>query len=183
MGILADFQIRALCWPGGEAVMADPSVQPLVDPFDPALLNPCSLDVRLGETLMIESVQGPELVQMSIEGTDEENPYLLKPGQFVLAHTVETFHLPDTIAAQFALKSSRAREGLSHALAGYCDAGWHGSVLTLELHNIRQLHAIPLWVGKPIGQMIFHTMDQRPLRDYSKTGRYNGDRSVSGSKG
>ena len=169
--ILSDWQITARCHGG------------MVTPFDPELVNPASLDVRLGPTLLIESAEGLELVPYPLAGHTEENPYLLKPGQFVLAQTVETFHLPDDIAAQFMLKSSRARSGLEHLMAGYCDPGWHGSVLTLELHNSRQLHPVALWPGMKIGQMVFHQMAATPQRSYAVTGRYNGDATVQGSRG
>jgi dCTP deaminase len=169
--ILADWQITARCNGG------------MVTPFDPALVNPASLDVRLGPTLLIESAEGLELVPYPLAGHTEENPYLLRPGQFVLAQTVETFHLMDDIAAQFMLKSSRARSGLEHLMAGYCDPGWHGSVLTLELHNSRQLHPVALWPGMKIGQMVFHQMAGIPQRSYAVTGRYNGDATVQGSRG
>lgn len=174
MTILCDWQIRARC-EGSD----------LVHPFDERLLNPASLDVRLGRFLRVEAVATPELelYDLTREGWDEETPYLLRPGQFVLAETMETFNLPDDIAGQFVLKSSRAREGLQHMLAGYCDPGWHGSKLTLELHNSRQLHPVAIWPGMRIGQMVFHRMGQAPLRSYAETGRYNGDRRVQGSRG
>jgi dCTP deaminase len=169
--ILPDHTIAQLCRDG------------MVTPYEPALVNPASLDVRLGSTLLIESAQGPELVAYPLDGHTQERPYWLAPGQFVLAQTVEVFSLPPTIAAQFMLKSSRAREGLEHLMAGYCDPGWSGSVLTLELHNSRQLHPIALWPGMRIGQMVFHRMASTPERDYRETGRYNGDALVMASKG
>jgi dCTP deaminase len=171
MSILADWQITARCNGG------------MVTPFDPELVNPASLDVRLGDTLLIESAEGLQLKPYPLAGHTEENPYLLRPGQFVLAQTIERFHLPDDIAAQFMLKSSRARSGLEHLMAGYCDPGWHGSVLTLELHNSRQLHPVALWPGMKIGQMVFHQMAATPQRSYAVTGRYNGDATVQGSRG
>ena len=169
--ILPDFQIRALCDSG------------MVSPFDPALVNPASLDVRLGGTLLIESAQGPELVPYPLAGHTQEHPYCLQPGQFCLAQTVETFHLPDHLAAEFRLKSSRAREGLDQALAVWADPGWHGSVLTMELRNNRQLHPVALWPGMRIGQMVFHSMLSVPVRSYRETGRYCGDTTVQASKG
>ena len=81
------------------------------------------------------------------------------------------------------LKSSRAREGLEHLMAGYCDPGWHGSVLTLELHNSRQLWPVGLWPGMKIGQIVFHLMAERPVASYAQTGRYNGDSAVQASRG
>lgn len=164
--ILADWQITAYCEAG------------MVTPFDPALVNPASLDVRLGDKLLIESAVSLELVPFLLDG----QPYLLRPGQFVLAETMETFHLPDDIAAQFMLKSSRAREGLEHLMAGYCDPGWHDSRLTMELHNSRQLHPITIWPGMRIGQMVFHRMSAYPIHTYAQTGRYNNDATVQGSK-
>jgi dCTP deaminase len=100
-----------------------------------------------------------------------------------LAQTREVFNLPDHIAAQFMLKSSRAREGLEHLLAGYCDPGWNGSVLTLELQNARRKYPVKLWPGMKIGQMVFHTIAGKPERTYAVTGRYNNDLIVTASRG
>lgn len=169
--ILCDSQIHALCEGG------------MVTPFDPVLVNPASLDVRLGGTLLIESAESPALVQYPLWQHTEDEPYWLQPGQFALAQTMETFNLPDNVAAQFMLKSSRAREGLEHLMAGYCDPGWSGSVLTMELHCSRQLHGVKLWPGMRIGQMVFHAMMSKPERSYRVTGRYNGDACVMASKG
>lgn len=155
----------------------------MVTPLREELVNPASIDVLLGPLLLIESVQSPELVPYPLEGHSQENPYMLAPGQFVLGQTEEVFNLPNNVAAEFRLKSSRAREGLDQALAVWADPGWSGSVLTVELRNNRQLHHIPLWPGMRIGQMIFHRMSSAPVNDYLQTGRYNGDRIVTASKG
>jgi dCTP deaminase len=171
MSVLCDFQITARCEGG------------MVTPFNPSLVNPASLDVRLGDALLIESAQSTDLVLYPLNRHSQDNPFLLKPGQFVLGETIEVFNLPKDVAAQFMLKSSRAREGLEHLMAGYCDPGWHGSKLTMELHNSRQLHPIGLWPGMKIGQMVFHLMADVPLRSYAETGRYNSDLAVTGSKG
>jgi dCTP deaminase len=169
--ILSDWEIRARCMGG------------MVEGYDDALINPASLDVRLGGTLLIESAESTALVPYPLHKHTQDNPYLMVPGQFVLAETIETFNLPDDIAAQFMLKSSRAREGLEHLMAGYCDPGWHGSKLTMELHNSRQLHPVPLWPGMKIGQMVFHKMSSTPQRSYAVTGRYNQDGGVQASRG
>jgi dCTP deaminase len=68
-------------------------------------------------------------------------------------------------------------------MAGYCDPGWNGSQLTMELHNSRQLHPVGLWPGMRIGQMVFHRMSASPLRDYAQTGRYNSQPHVGASLG
>jgi len=155
----------------------------MINPFRREQLNPASYDLLLGDDLLIERAGTLEMAPYPLGQHSEERPYLLQPGQFVLASTQETFALPNWVAAKFVLKSSRAREGLQHLLAGWCDPGWHGSRLTLELKNIRQLHPISLWPGMKIGQMVFMRLAAEPDRSYAETGRYNGDRGVQGSKG
>lgn len=172
MTILADWEIAA----------AAADFQ-MVEPFDPALVNPASLDVRLGDTLLIESAESPELIPYSLAHHSQAKPYMQRRGQFVLGQTMERFNIPKDIAAQFLLKSSRAREGLNHLLAGFIDPGFHGSVLTLELHNVRQLHPVALWPGMRIGQIVFHRMSAEPQACYAQTGRYNNDTTVQGSRG
>ena len=172
--MLVDFQIRSLCESG------------MVSPFDPELLNPASLDVRLGPLLLTERIGCSELAPLDISAFDAETPFMLAPGAFVLAETLETFALPETVCAQFVLKSSRAREGIDHHQAGWCDCGWgleKRSVLTMELKNSRQHWPVAMWPGMRIGQMKFLRLSEPPLRSYAKTGRYNGDLGVTASKG
>jgi dCTP deaminase len=168
--ILCDTEIRALCEQG------------LVTPYDPELVNPASLDVRLGCDLMVEVAEWPTMIPVDISGHTEHQPFYLQPHEFVLACTEETFFLPSHIAGQFSLKSSRARSGIEHLMAGYCDPGWQGSKLTLELQNARSMHPVPIWPGMRIGQLVFHRMSRMPTKDYSITGHYNYDNTVTASK-
>jgi dCTP deaminase len=170
MTILCDYEIKALCTDG------------MVPNYDEALVNPASLDLRLGDTIMIESAENLDMRSLSIAGRTAENPYELKPGQFILAQTIEVFNMPENIAGLFFLKSSRAREGYENLHAGYADPGWNGSVLTLELKNSRQLLPLPLYPGMKIGQMVFFRMSQRPVTSYSVTGHYNSDITTTASK-
>ncbi len=172
---LVDYQIRGLLSDG------------LVENGMPELVNPASLDVRLGPDLLVEN---PEAVSydapdrwklVSLADCSEDSPWWLAPGRLVLGHTIEVFHLTSSVAGQFLLKSSRAREGYENALAGWCDPGWHGSALTVEIKNFSQYHALPLYPGLKIGQIVFHSVD-RPLSCYKSTGRYNQDRGVAASK-
>ena len=170
MSILPDYEIFCLARKG------------LVEPFDQELINPASLDVRLGENILIEQPESPEFVPHSIAGHTKEEPFMLQPHEFILAETFECFSVPNVVAGQLALKSSRAREGIEHLMAGYVDPGFKGR-LTLELQNARAMHAVPLWPGMRIGQIVFHKMSLLPNKDYSVTGRYQGDLKVQASKG
>ena len=75
--------------------------------------------MRLGSYLMVESIYSPELVRINISDKTEDDPFMLQPGEFCLAETLELFNIPDDISSQFVLKSSRAREGLQHCLLAW----------------------------------------------------------------
>lgn len=167
---IVDHQIRQLCRDMG-----------LVEPFDPDMINPASIDVTLGKTLRREG--NPAKGESRWEKVDIENGvYSLAPGEFILAHTAEFVRIPPNLECVFNLKSSRGREGYEHLLAGYIDPGFHGQV-TLELVNVNRYHRLPLEHGMRIGQLRFAKVDAIPMRSYALTGRYHGDRGVVTSKG
>jgi dCTP deaminase len=170
--LIPDHEIRRLC-----------KLKEMVSPYIEVHLNPASLDVTLGERIMIEV---PGTLDMEIKGIhdySQEDPCWIKPGEFFLAETREIFNLPNHIGAQFVLKSSRAREGWDHAEAGWCDPGWFGSRLTMELKNSRRFSDLPIWPGMRIGQMKFILVSGTPDSTYAQTGRYNCDLGVTASKG
>lgn len=161
---------------------------------EPEDINAASIDITLGRKILkedptlddavlhkITSLRERQGLQM-VERSCEVN-FLLYPGQFILAQSQQEFYLPDDISAEYKLKSSMARIGINHALAGWCDAGWHGSVLTLELMNVTKNHIIELREGDKIGQMIFfHHREVPKDRSYAARGRYNGDKETTGAK-
>lgn len=161
----------------------------LFAPFVVDHVNASSIDVTLGGTILVEAPHCGVVdygdrtghVLERIELTEEG--YVIRPGEFILAQTVEVFNLPDTISGEYKLKSSMARCGLEHLKAGWCDAGWHGSVLTLELKNMNLHHGIRIRPGQRIGQIVFFEHEPVPAEGlYANRGRYNGDREVSAAK-
>ena len=159
----------------------------------PEFVNAASIDLTLGAMVMRElvnknvdspvvSLSRKEKLEMTKVDLTHDTFYL-HPGQFILACTEQEFNLPNNISAEYKLKSSMARIGLEHLNAGWCDAGWNGSVLTLELKNMTTDHIIELRKGDRIGQIVF--FQHAPVADkdsYAARGRYNGDKSVSGAK-
>lgn len=156
-------------------------------------VNATSLDITLGNKVLVEleydpfepppSVSLGDRTPLGMKEVDITGGFLLRPGQFILAHSYEIFHLPTNISAEYKLKSSMARIGLEHLNAGWCDAGWHGSSLTLELKNMTQSHCILIKSGDKIGQMVF--FEHQPVSEthsYATKGRYNGDTTVQGVK-
>ena len=112
-------------------------------PVAPSQINAASIDVRLGNRLLIEDPERAARIDLAKREVPPfvgaplcaDGCWLLHPGEFCLAHTREVFDLPADVCAEFKLKSSLARAGLGHALSGFCDPGWTGSVLTLGLRN------------------------------------------------
>lgn len=159
----------------------------------PENINGSSIDVRIGKDILIERYAGsPDLKTISLNKREPLDtlkhdlsiePLYLYPGECILAHTIEMFNLPSDLSAMFKLKSSCGRIFLEHMNAGWCDAYWHGSALTMELKNMSRQHVIKLEYGDAIGQMIFFPHQPVPEdMGYAQRGRYNKDKSVSGPK-
>jgi len=150
----------------------------MVDPFDPALVNPASIDLRLGAQYRLPHPAWPanawmntsdwprwgDQQEMEPEGID------LAPGQFILCCTLETVRIPPNACAQLFSKSSTGRIGLEHLHAGWIDPGFCGQ-LTLEFHNVAPW-PIRLKPGQRLMQMVVESLTAPAVRDYSQTGRY-----------
>ena len=154
-------------------------------------VNAASIDLHLGSTLLVEShgdnhvdLSKKEAPPMMKSRCDFGGNWWLEPGEFALAETREVFHLPDWIACEFKLKSSLARAGLNHVLAGWADPGFNNATLTLELINCLQKNSLGLKPGMKIGQMVFWQGEHVPAdASYATRGRYNGQRGATQSKG
>lgn len=153
----------------------------MVDPFDPALVNPASIDLRLGAQYRLPhpawgmqfngrplnvNVFWGEQQEMEPEGID------LAPGQFVLCCSLETVRIPTDAVAFLYSKSSTGRLGLEHLHSGLGDPGFNGQ-WTWEFINVAPwpIHLTP---GQRLMQMVVETLTAPAMRDYSQTGRYQG---------
>ncbi|NUS43330.1 MAG: dCTP deaminase [Mycobacteriaceae bacterium] len=163
-----------------------------IDPFDPAMVQPCSVDVRLDRHFRVFENHKYPHIDPAIEQADltrlveaeGDDPFILHPGEFVLASTFEVFSLPDDVAARLEGKSSLGRLGLlTHATAGWIDPGFSGHI-TLELSNVANL-PIKLWPGMKIGQMcLFRTSSpvEFPYGSQQYGSRYQGQRGPTPSR-
>lgn len=166
----------------------------ILEGSNPGHINATSIDIVLGRTIMIEKpIYGgvEHIVDMldksgshlrTIEMPDEG--YVVPPGGVLLAHSVEIFNLPNWISAEYKLKSTQARNFFDHLNAGWCDAGWNGSVLTLEFVNHMRWHSVRVKPGMKCGQVVFFEHEDVPDdKSYATLGQYNGDKSVTAGKG
>ena len=163
-----------------------------VEPFDPAMLQPSSVDVRLDRFFRVfenhmysvidPAAEQPDLTRaVEIKGSDE---FILHPGEFVLASTFEVITLPDDVAGRLEGKSSLGRLGLlTHSTAGFIDPGFSGHI-TLELSNVATL-PIKLWPGMKIGQLCFFQLSsasETPYGSAKYNSRYQGQRGPTASR-
>jgi dCTP deaminase len=148
-----------------------------VDPYDPEMVQPSSIDVRLDRWFRVlenhcythidpaEEQPGLTMVVSPREG----QPFVLHPGEFVLASTFEAVTLPADLAARLEGKSSLGRLGLmTHSEAGWIDPGFSGTV-TLGLSNLATL-PIKLWPGMKIGQLCLFLLAAAAERPYGSAG-------------
>ncbi|UED85027.1 dCTP deaminase [Streptomyces profundus] len=163
-----------------------------IEPFEPTMIQPSSIDVRLDRYFRVfenhryphidPSVEQPDLTRM-IEPKGDE-PFILHPGEFVLASTYEMITLPENLASRLEGKSSLGRLGLlTHSTAGFIDPGFSGHV-TLELSNVATL-PIKLWPGMKIGQLCVFQLTspaERPYGSGATGSRYQGQRGPTPSR-
>jgi len=163
-----------------------------LEPFDPQMVQPASVDVRIDRFFRLfdnhkyahidPSVEQDELTRL-VE-VDPDEPFILHPGEFVLGSTYEVVTLGHSIAARLEGKSSLGRLGLlTHSTAGFIDPGFSGHV-TLELSNMATL-PIKLWPGSKIGQLCFFKLTSATEHPYGSGpygNRYQGQRGPTASR-
>lgn len=153
------------------------SIEPLLN----EQIQPASVDIRLGNTFGIVEDTAGGIITMDRKityKTIETDKYLLLPGQFVLATTIEYIRLPDNLTAFVEGRSSLGRMGLFIQNAGWVDPGFEGEI-TLELFNANRC-AIELQSGRRVGQLVFAELDGNALNPYN--GKYQGQTGATGSK-
>lgn len=152
-----------------------------ITPLTKEQIQPASVDIRLGNTFSITEDSSTGVITMEREilyRTIQTDTYILLPGQFILATTMEYFELPDNLTAFVEGRSSLGRMGLFIQNAGWVDPGFKGEI-TLELFNANRC-AIELKAGRRVGQLVFAKMDEPAEHPYR--GKYQNQRGATGSK-
>src|SRR4051794_29091843 len=163
-----------------------------LDPWNPELVQPSSIDVRLDRFFRVFNNQQYTHIDPAVQQDDlttlvepaGENPFVLHPGEFVLGSTLEVVTLPHDLASRLEGKSSLGRLGLiTHATAGFIDPGFSGHI-TLELSNVANL-PITLWPGMKIGQLCIFRLSSPAEHPYGSErygSRYQGQRGPTPSR-
>jgi dCTP deaminase len=164
----------------------------VIEPFEPGCVQPSSVDLHLDRWFRVfkNHTLGHIDVRQNLEeltelvSVEDDDPFILHPGEFVLGSTLERVALPDDLVGRLEGKSSLGRLGLLiHSTAGFVDAGWDGQ-LTLELSNVASL-PITLYPGMKIGQISFMRMTtpaDRPYGSGDLGSKYQGQRGPRPSR-
>lgn len=157
----------------------------LVRPVVEQSYQPASIDLRLGSTLLMYDKFDPrddrtsfrpqrfdirqkleDRPQPTVTTITEKDPWILRPGEWLLAATLEGVSVPYDMVGRIEGKSGWARVGLSIHNAGFVDPGWGMQhyedgpevadpwPLTLELKNLGDLEIV-LYPGMWIAQMSY----------------------------
>lgn len=153
MSTLCDSQLTELCLVG------------MVAPFEAGLVNPASIDLRMGNTYRIATPLG-------WSGPIPYDAVDIVRGQQYLFDTLEYVNIPVRCMAEMWLKSSAGRKGLNVYKAGYIDPGFHGTI-TFRLWNDVPV-PVTIKPGDRVIQMVVREMSKVPDKPYTMTGRYNG---------
>lgn len=141
-----------------------------LDPFNEELIQPASIDIRIGSEFRVFQNHKYAFIDPSINQESlttklmVSDKFILHPGEFVLGTTLEYIKLGN-LAARLEGKSSLGRLGLlTHATAGFIDPGFEGHI-TLELSNAANLPII-IYPGMKIGQLAFFELSSNPTNLY-----------------
>ena len=165
----------------------------VIEPLAEDALQPASVDIRLDRQFRVFrnhrdsyiDIREPSENLTELEAVEDDEPFVLHPGEFVLGSTLERVTLGDDIVSRVEGKSSLGRLGLLiHSTAGYVDSGWDGH-LTMELSNVANL-PIRLYYGMKIGQLSFlelTTPSERPYGSPELRSKYQGQTGPTASRG
>ena len=168
------------------ALLADGELT--IDPLGEDAIQPCSVDVRLDDLLLlfrdVDEIDPQERQELTFPKQVSPVGFSLMPGEFVLGTTMERVDCSAGYALTFTGKSSLARLGLTvHQTAGHVDPGFSGRI-TLEISNVNK-SPIRLRPGMWIGQILVAKLDLPAARPYGhpdRRSRYQGQSTVTASR-
>lgn len=139
-------------------------------------LGSCSIDMRLGKKFRVFNHSKVALIDPNNPCATEDlmtevdvnagDAFILQPGDFVLATTMETITIPDTLLGRLEGRSSLGRLGIVvHSTASVFDPGWHG-VAVLELGNLGRM-PVALYPGMRICSFTFEELKSPSEHPYN----------------
>jgi len=183
--ILSDRDLKARLDSG--SIVIEPAPDPKTQ------LQPASIDLRLGydfqtfnytRQALIDPMDPTTFEQLTTKTQLEPGErFIVHPGEFVLATTLEHIEVPNDLLARLEGRSSIGRLGIViHSTAGYVDPGFKGKI-TLEISNLGRI-AVALYPSMRICQVAFEEMSSPVGAGYGqkRKAKYQGQRDATASR-
>lgn len=156
-------------------------------------LGPCSLDLRLGNSFKVFKpsrypyidLKRPFEVECIMEdiAIADDSPFILQPGEFILAVTMEDVFIDNDLMARLDGRSSLGRLGVVvHSTAARFDPGWNGKPV-MELGNLGVMPVV-LYSGMRVCSLTFETLSSFCEKSYQdkKNAKYAKQETAIASK-
>lgn len=140
-------------------------------------LGSCSIDLRLGRSFRVFELSKYSFIDPFDEKQKQEvtreyfirngNYFMMHPGDFVLATTLETVELAADICGRLEGRSSMGRLGIVvHSTASLVDPGFCGKIV-MELGNLGRI-PVALYPGMRICALTFDKLEHAVSVPYGK---------------
>lgn len=182
MTILSDKEIRELC---------ENTDTPMISPYSKELVSKGTIshgpssygyDFRIGRDFKLfhnlsDGIIDPKKFDpnfcMNVKNADF---IIIPPNSFVLAHSLETVHIPDDVTGVVLGKSTYARCGID-TLCTPLEAGWKGQI-TLEFSNNTPM-PVKMYAEEGAVQVLFFRGNPCETTYASRKGKYQNQTGVT----
>lgn len=183
--ILSDRDIKAEIESGRVKIAPDPAKMILqgntdniwVSDTSDYHIHASSMDLHLGNTFKlyehskyaILDPKNPDTFAQNMRTItiDNDEPFIVQPGEFILGVTREVISIPDDLVVRVEGRSSLGRLGIIvHSTAGFVDPGFEGTI-TLEISNLNRL-PVALYANMRVCQIAFEKMTSKADTPYHK---------------
>jgi len=181
--IIPDHEIRKLLQEGRV------KIEPLEDPD--RQIQSAGVDLRLGNEFRVFKIISTPYIDTKKENKDytqrivldDDRPFIIHPGEFVLASVKEYIKLPPDLMGSVDGKSSLGRLGVAiHTTSASINPGWEGRFV-LEITNSGRM-PVALYPNMRVAKLVLYKLSSECERPYNKRNdtKYNKEDSISESK-
>lgn len=154
MGVLSGRQIRDLVRSGELGI----------EPFDEALVQPATYDLRLGNRILASPLSQDKL-GVVVELTRDKPAYDVQSGQMVGVLSLERLSVPLSMCGRFGIRSAIARKGINAFGGIQLDPGFRGR-LAMNLLNVGP-EPVTLTFCEPMFSVEFTRLEEEAQVAYS----------------
>ena len=164
-------------------------IEPIDDPD--VQIQPAWVDLRLGNEFRIFKTTSMSFIdpKVPIDGytelikLEDDKPFILHPGEFVLGCVKEYIKMPDDLMGVVDGRSSLGRIGvIIHTTSAGINPGWEG-IFTLEITNVGKM-PVALYPGMRVCKLVLHKLSSKSEKPYNlkKGAKYQKQSKIAETK-